>query len=192
MGLRGNRFRFVRHAETEWNEKQLCQGIKDIPLNAKGRDKSFEFGRLLKPIPIQTICSSPLVRALETAQIIQSFHPACTIQIIEELKERDWGQLEGISSQEMYHIEEQEESDAQFIPGFSIESRLALKQRIAKGLNKAFDLDANPFIVSHGRVFVSLCEILQIPPIRQIPNLALIEFHRTDLGWKYTIARPNG
>jgi len=143
LNVQGKHFYFVRHAETEWNALQLCQGLKDIELNDKGRKTSLEFARKLSKIPIECICSSPLKRAYQTAETISQFQPDAQFNFIDELKERDWGELEGISSKKMYEIEENEESDPNYIPGFGIEDRFELKKRIVQGLNKSFLL--HPF-----------------------------------------------
>jgi broad specificity phosphatase PhoE len=60
----------VRHGETLWNEKQLLQGRTDVALCDKGREQARILSSSLTPIPIFSIYSSPLSRALETAEII--------------------------------------------------------------------------------------------------------------------------
>ncbi len=185
MTIHGKHFYFVRHAETEWNERKLCQGLRDIGLSEMGRKNSLKFAKNLSPLPIACICSSPLKRAYDTATMIQQHHPNAQLHIIDELKERDWGELEGISSEEMYAIERQEEADPLFIPGQGIETRADFKKRITIGLNKAFEHHPYPLIVSHGRLFLALCELLELPPLRQVPNLTLIEFERDGSSYHY-------
>lgn len=175
------KFTFLRHGQTDWNDKRLCQGQKDIPLNQKGREEALILARVIPKF--SKMYSSPLIRALETAEIIGK---GAYIHKLDELKERDWGSLEGISSQEMYRIEEQEEQDPSFIPHASIETRQSFKERILKGMNRALR-DENPLIVSHGRVFLVLCEIMGHPLIRQIPNTQLIECEPSKNGWKITV-----
>ena len=187
MKINGNHFYFIRHAETLWNEKQLCQGVRDIPLSEKGIQSSLEFAHKLSKFPVECICSSPLIRAHHTAEMIHQYHPNVRLEIIDELKERNWGELEGISSVEMYGIEEKEEVDPNFSPGFGIESREDFKKRISIGLNKAFQCHTSPVIVSHGRLFLALCEVLELPLLRQVPNLALVEFKYIDLKWSSSI-----
>lgn len=64
---------FFRHGETEWNRLELGMGGKqDIPLNDTGRQQARELASKLKKLPIQLIVTSPLSRALETAQIASS------------------------------------------------------------------------------------------------------------------------
>lgn len=178
------KFFFVRHGITEWNDKQLCQGQLDIELNEAGRLEAKLLGRSIKAFPFSRICASPLKRALETAKILQASLPDCKLQLIDELKERNWGQLEGISSTEMYRIEEMEEKNPHLPSQNGIEDREAFKSRILRGLNIALNDHDEPLIVSHGRVFLSLCELLDIPLIRQIPNTTLIECSPMKDGWQ--------
>ena len=83
----------VRHGRTDWNDKKLMQGRRDIPLNEEGRRQAFELSKTL-PSDSYAICfSSPLKRAKETAQIITRNNK----QIIDDslLLERDLGNFEG-------------------------------------------------------------------------------------------------
>ena len=57
-------FFFVRHAETDWNNRKLCQGQKDIPLNEKGSEEAKVFAGEMAKLDIDCLVSSPLSRAL--------------------------------------------------------------------------------------------------------------------------------
>ncbi len=180
-------FFFVRHGETDWNQRQLCQGQKDISLNEKGLLEAKAFAATTENLPLAWIVSSPLKRALQTAQEISLFHPSAPLQIIPEWAERSWGKLEGMPSEQMYEIEQKEEADPHYVPEKSVESRTAFRQRILRGLSLAQNLHPHPLIVSHGRVFLELCYLLNLPPIRQIPNCQLVElrFHSN----RWTVVR---
>ena len=177
------KFFFIRHGESLWNTKNLCQGQKDIELSQKGLNEAKAFAAKSAQLPIGHICSSPLQRALKTALIIKESHPEAGLSVIEEFSERNWGHLEGISSEAMYEIEKLEEADPDLKMDPSIESRQDLKSRIQRGLEIAFQLPSAPLIVSHGRLFLSLCELLHIPLVRQINNLSLMEITKTTNGW---------
>lgn len=168
------RFYFVRHGKTAWNDKHLCQGQIDVELNEAGREQAKQLACFLQSFTFSSIFSSPLKRAFETAQLIQSAQPACPLHLVDDLKERGWGELEGSSSEEMYRIEELEELQ-KIHAGKGIEPREVFKKRIAQGINFAINQDENALIVSHGRVFLLLCELLNIPLIRQVPNTCLVE-----------------
>ncbi len=61
----------IRHGETDWNRLLKLQGRTDIPLNENGRSMARTAARGLKDVKFTMIYSSPLGRALETADIIR-------------------------------------------------------------------------------------------------------------------------
>jgi len=90
----------IRHGSTLWNEEGRIQGLTDIDLSATGRDQARQLALSLKDHPIQSIYSSPLIRARKTAQIINQYHHA-PFHLAEELTEMDHGDFEGLSVQEL-------------------------------------------------------------------------------------------
>ena len=54
-------FYFVRHAESLWNIKKLCQGRRDIELSPKGLQDTVEFAKKLSNFPIEHIFHSSKV-----------------------------------------------------------------------------------------------------------------------------------
>lgn len=64
----------IRHASTEWNEKQLWQGVVDTELSINGINQAEGIAKyfLDNDIKVDLIFSSPMKRALQTAQIIAS------------------------------------------------------------------------------------------------------------------------
>ena len=86
---------FVRHGETEWNAAKRTQGRTDKPLNSAGRKQAEQARQQLSDTRIDAIFSSPLSRAVETAEIInEAFSLPITIE--DALIERDHGWLEGL------------------------------------------------------------------------------------------------
>ena len=86
----------VRHGETDWNQERRLQGRTDNPLNGVGRTQAREAGRLLAANQWDVVVSSPLMRAVQTAQIIADsagLQPAGTVP---GLVERDYGSAEGL------------------------------------------------------------------------------------------------
>lgn len=186
MSLINRSFYFVRHGPTIWNAKRLCQGVTDVPLSEEGIRHAMDFSNKIaqNKMVIEGIVTSPLKRAFDTATFIQSNSmPSPSITVIEGLKERAFGNLEGISSEQMYQIEKEEEKNSEYNPGNGVESRAACRKRIKSALHEALLLHEKPLLVSHGRVFMSLCEVLNLPIIRQIPNLTLIKFEQEKACW---------
>ena len=72
-GMIGLMIYFIRHGESEANLKHTFSGQKDdCLLTQKGKDQALAEGNKIKDLNIQidTIISSPLKRALNTAQIV--------------------------------------------------------------------------------------------------------------------------
>lgn len=179
-------FYFTRHGQTDWNAQKLCQGHRDIPLNEKGLLEAKTLAAKQRHLEIPCIVSSSLTRALQTAKVIRETHPKAALHIVPELSERGWGSLEGISSEEMYAIEELEEQDPLYNPGRGVEERHAFRSRVLRAIHLAQNHHPHPFIVSHGRVFMELCFILRIAPIRQIPGCQTFEVKPTSDSWIIT------
>ena len=61
----------IRHGETDWNSVRKLQGQTDIRLNDYGIELAKLTAEGLKDVDFDLIYSSPLIRAVETAQIIK-------------------------------------------------------------------------------------------------------------------------
>jgi len=81
----------VRHGQTEFNVAGKYGGRIDVQLNEKGINQAYELREILKNIKFDFVFSSPLKRALKTAEII------CNNEIIKDKRiiERNNGDLEG-------------------------------------------------------------------------------------------------
>jgi broad specificity phosphatase PhoE len=62
----------VRHGETDWNRSGQIMGERPVPLNQQGEAQAQRLASLLKDRPVHALCSSPVARALQTAQILAS------------------------------------------------------------------------------------------------------------------------
>ncbi|TAH68874.1 MAG: histidine phosphatase family protein [Anaerolineaceae bacterium] len=88
----------IRHGETDWNLIGKVQGREDIPLNETGRKQAKKCASALQNTDIKTIISSPLIRAVETANIISnSTNSAARLIIDDGLIERDFGDMSGMT-----------------------------------------------------------------------------------------------
>ncbi len=90
---------FIRHGQSEMNVKKLYAGLTDTPLTEEGRQQAKKAGQNAKDLEIDLIIASPLRRAHETAKIIarEIGYPEKDIQLLDDLKERDYGAWEGTS-----------------------------------------------------------------------------------------------
>ena len=80
----------LRHARTEWNERGLMQGRRDVPLSPAGRAEAA--GWTLRDFTVDRWLSSPLLRATQTAALVAGH------AIVEPaLIEMHWGEWEGFT-----------------------------------------------------------------------------------------------
>jgi broad specificity phosphatase PhoE len=90
---------FIRHGQSEFNVRGLFAGRTETPLTEDGRAQAKRTGKVAKTkgLQVDLIISSPLSRALETAQIVarEINYPLNKIVISEQMIERDFGEGEG-------------------------------------------------------------------------------------------------
>lgn len=150
---------FTRHGKTEWNQARRFQGmLGDSPLLPQSYQEIDLLGNHIADVPFEKIYASTSLRAMTTAQGIQSrlLHP---VEIIytDDLRELGLGDLEGQSIDEM-HAKYPEELDRlrnhldQYDPsvfhGEPIETALA---RIEKVVVTAVSQHQGPLLfVGHG------------------------------------------
>jgi len=94
----------IRHGETLWNKEGRVQGISDVELSAAGIEQARLLALSLKDHPIRVIHTSPLKRALKTAEVINEFHRK-EIRTHNDLMEIDAGDFEGVSYKKLVACE---------------------------------------------------------------------------------------
>ncbi|OMF15568.1 histidine phosphatase family protein [Paenibacillus amylolyticus] len=96
------RIGLIRHGLTDWNAAGRIQGQTDIPLNGEGREQAGRLGRRLLTEEYQWdyIITSGLSRAQETGEIISNLLNVPLLEPDARLKERAFGQIEGLTSDE--------------------------------------------------------------------------------------------
>ncbi|TDL30908.1 histidine phosphatase family protein [Jeotgalibacillus sp. S-D1] len=90
----------IRHGTTEWNKLGRAQGNSNIPLDQDGRVQAMRLGARIKDENWDVIYTSPLARALETAQIIQDSAALPELHMDNRLKEIGGGKIEGTTHTE--------------------------------------------------------------------------------------------
>jgi len=84
----------IRHAANDWLNNRLAGWMPGVHLNERGRQQAEALARRLAPLPLAAVYSSPLERAVETAQFIAAPH-GLEVQIREALGETHFGELDG-------------------------------------------------------------------------------------------------
>ncbi len=90
----------VRHGETDWNQLHKFQGRTDIHLNDTGREQASRLRPVMQQLQIESVYSSTLSRAIETAEIaVQDLK--LPILKEERLCETNIGDAEGLTLDEL-------------------------------------------------------------------------------------------
>lgn len=182
-------FYFVRHGESTGNTEGLCQGQLDYPLTEKGIQQAKQAGLILARYKLEAICYSPLSRAKTTAEIIADVTKLDVLLPFSGLKERAWGELEGLPNTAMFEQEELERC-GNYDEGSDkrrFEKKSEFLERISNSMLEVLDRPTPIAIVSHGRFFNALCELMKIPIIKQVANGAPLYCLKTEEGWQVSV-----
>ncbi len=143
-------FYFIRHGETDWNKLKLMQGQTDTPLNATGIFQAEAAAEIISTRKIVTICTSPLRRARQTAELISAKSSAPSIVTVAGLMEANFGSYEGHPSGPWRD---------EWLKGGEIpngEDYEAFVERSLQAINECLQHPGPVLIVSHGGCF-TLC-----------------------------------
>lgn len=181
---------YLRHGETDWNLQGLAQGRTDIPLNETGQKQAIQAGRILASLfengqkPFARIVSSPLTRALVTAETVQrviqdSVGTSLPLHVDDNLREVCFGIKEGAPMGDWYKpwIED----------GFTpkdAESFTRLSERAREAVNNALKNPDIPLVVAHGALFRGLRRAMNLPVDVRLPNAVPIALKFTITGWQ--------
>lgn len=164
------RLLLVRHGETDGNAQGRTQGLRDVPLNAMGRQQAASVGALVGSMLPVAVYSSPSSRARETAATIAA--PLdIEVAIDERLSEVDHGLLDGLTGEELAaqygdFARRWREEDPTDIPIPGGESLGQAQQRMiaaAEAIRRAHP-DQAVAVVSHNLALHTLiCHALGIP-----------------------------
>jgi len=166
------KFFFVRHGQTDANLAELAAGAGwDIELNATGMAQA----RALRESDaihhfrcVKTICVSPMIRARQTAEIINEAINADVV-VVEELKEWFLGEWERRSWHELdFRVGNP--------PGGESNEEFAC--RVRKGLEISLSHPGPVLIVAHGGVWHRVARHLELP-YGEINNCQLMHLSRS-------------
>jgi broad specificity phosphatase PhoE len=88
----------IRHGKTEMNKAGLLQGRSDYSLNEEGVLQAREAYERLRGVHFDHVFTSPLSRAVQTAEIVV---PGTVPVVDRRLIEMDYGPFEGVDLQNM-------------------------------------------------------------------------------------------
>jgi broad specificity phosphatase PhoE len=93
----------ARHGETEWNVEKVFRGRADVNLNEVGIKQAELLGKHLCNWELEAIYSSPVKRALDTANIVARYMEVA-VCIAEGLTDFDFGEWQSLSEQEVKRL----------------------------------------------------------------------------------------
>jgi probable phosphomutase (TIGR03848 family) len=99
-----NRLLLIRHALNDWVGKRVAGWTPGVSLNEKGREQAALLAEWLEPVPLEAIYSSPLERAVETAEPIARSH-GLKMEVTESIGESHYGELDGKPIEEIFKSE---------------------------------------------------------------------------------------
>ena len=152
----------MRHGRTVWNMEHKLQGKTDVPLSEAGRPVVEQAAAAYRNTHIDVCYCSPLIRAVETAEIVLRGREIPIITDV-RLEEMGFGICEGTTD-----FQDNPDNPIYRIPvegGESLEdlyarTRVFLKEVIEPQLRQGKDI----LIVGHGVMNASIvCQIKDIP-----------------------------
>lgn len=168
-------FWYLRHGETDWNARGLSQGRSDIELNDTGvaqaeRAATVLASRAADFAPLSRIVSSPLKRALRTAEIVEAAlvrtgHHALPLTTDPDLQEVCFGVQEGQLMGEWYDSW----IAGDYVPE-GAEIFADLMARAAAAVNRATASEGTVLVVCHGAMFRALRALMGLPANVRLPN----------------------
>lgn len=163
------RLYLVRHGNTLWNTQKRYQGWTDIDLSEEGRVQAELVGERFKEIEVDRVISSPLKRAVDTAEPIARAR-GLEVELDEHFKEINFGEWEGMNAKEL--ISKYGDGYMNFFrdpfkypcPGEGTFADVSV--RVSEGIDNIFDKNkgGQVAIVSHGGVLrLLIIYLLKLP-----------------------------
>ncbi|MBQ8159672.1 MAG: histidine phosphatase family protein [Clostridia bacterium] len=148
----------IRHGKTALNRANVLQGRSDCPLIEEGVCQAEEAGRRLKTVRFEHVFSSPLSRAVQTAEIVA---PGRAIRTDDRLIEMDYGPYEGLDLRRLPPEMKTFFSDFEHNPApMGMEQLGDVKIRVAAFLESIRDLQGDILISTHAIAMKAILEVL--------------------------------
>jgi broad specificity phosphatase PhoE len=184
-------FYLVRHGETEHNTGNSITGQLDIPLNDYGEEQAEKLAERLKKEDFDAAYSSDLERTYETTRIVAEPHGLHPEEFM-ELREQDFGVIEGKPKEKWRLLIQESEEDSHFFAPEEGESTHEAGQRFLKKLEEFAEEHDGEKILVGGHSVVMKGVLMEILGLRgryyrklNIGNTGLVELGFSDEeGWE--------
>ena len=168
----------IRHAESQGNFEHRLQGRREFPLTELGKAQADALASRLSALELAAISSSPIGRAMQTAEIIAA---KAGLEVIPEPRVQEYDFGDAVSGRTWDEIREgspevveamrNNESEFPRYPGE--EGRAAFQERVRSALAHLIERhtgDQSVAVVTHaGPITVMLLDALARPYSRPIP-----------------------
>lgn len=146
---------FIRHAEVPGNRpgQKIAKGIKDYPLDAKGRAESNALATRIARYRPTTVISSPLKRAIHPARAIAK-KAGVPLEIDHDLKPWDFGKWAGKPARDVEPKLKRLAQDSPDKPtpkGQSFNSFLSQSDKAYRKIRLRIQQGERPAVVTHSR-----------------------------------------
>lgn len=163
----------VRHGQTNYNLERKLQGITDNLLNATGEQQAWDTKQRLESESIDFIICSPLIRAKQTADIINKGRNV-PIQYDERLIERNFGEYEGTYIKD-YNVDEfwSYQQNRKYQKAENIKDFLTRVYAFLEEIQNKYQ-DKNILLVAHAGISVAVeCYFKGIPKDDKLVEIRL-------------------
>lgn len=145
----------TRHGETVWNEKDLVQGMTDVPLNEVGVMQAKGLAEEMREVHLDVVYTSQLKRAADTGKMVAERHGDCRLEVCECLNEMNFGIYEGVCRSDPEYQREKRQYFKRYSGG---ESYLDVAARIYPFIERLKERNEDALVVAHNgicRVFTN-------------------------------------
>jgi len=169
----------IRHGETEWNLSGRWQGHADSPLSERGVAQAEALGKRMKSDDFDFFYSSDLGRAMHTSRLVGG-PSGWEVIPREDLRERDLGVLEALTTEEMLESEAEiyrsfRNDGPEYVPpgGESFKQFCDRCSKAVEAIALAHE-GAKIGIVTHGGVLGALFRYVLNVPLEKERNFVLL------------------
>ena len=141
----------IRHGPTEWSVSGRHTGSTDLPLTEDGRAAAARLRERLARYDFALVLSSPLARARETAGLAGLGDRA---QLDEDLREYDYGDYEGLTTDEIRERRPGWYLWSDGAPGGETPQQVG--DRADRAIARALQADGDVALFAHGHILRAL------------------------------------
>lgn len=163
----------TRHGETIENMAGIIQGHSHGTLSSKGIEQAQKVALRLKNEKIDAIYSSDLGRAANTAKEITKYYPSVQIKIVKELRERDLGEFQGKTFQEIGWKNVESQYDITYLQPKRGENLMQLHQRAKQFLDTLIHKHKRDtvLIVGHNGINKAIISVIMNKGSDEVPKI---------------------